>query len=193
MIHKLLNIVNIRTGVYTKNTNGHGDAYYLQVNNFDKDGQLELNQELFKDVILGEILDIHLLKQDSILFASKGGRYFAYTYKTEHIAPAVAASVFFVLSIKEDYQYKIKADYITWFLNNDNTITWLKSKAKGSSVPSISKVDLGDINIPVPSWESQEKILNMNQLALKEQNLIRSLSIQKNIYYQHLLNNLANK
>jgi len=55
-----------------------------------------------------------------------------------------------------------------WYLNHPNTIKYLKTQAKGSALPSVSKSSLENLIVPMPVIKKQKKVLKLNKLAKKK-------------------------
>jgi len=68
---------------------------------------------------------------------------------------------------------------LAWFLNNHNTQTLLKGQAIGTSIPSISKHVLENLEIIVPNIETQKVILQINKLRSKEKSLKQKIETLK--------------
>lgn len=178
---KLFNqITEIQTGLFAKPL-GEGDVIYLQVKHFDEIGQLQ--SALHGDLLSDYIGEKHLLKNGDVLFAAKGTKNFATVYE-DHNQPAVASTSFFV--IRPTYK-KVIPEYLAWFLNSHSTLTLLKSQAIGTSIPSISKHVLENLEIAVPSIEIQKTILEITKLRNIEKALrheietLREKQIQQQI------------
>jgi restriction endonuclease S subunit len=163
-------ITEIQTGLFAKPL-GEGDVIYLQVKHFDGNGQLQ--STLHGDLLSDYISEKHLLKNGDVLFAAKGTKNFATVYE-DHNKPAVASTSFFV--IKPTYA-KVLPEYLAWFLNSHATLTLLKSQAIGTSIPSISKHVLENLEIAVPSIEIQKTILEITKLRSIEKNLKQEIEM----------------
>ncbi|WP_338360074.1 restriction endonuclease subunit S [Yeosuana marina] len=162
---KLQNICHISTGVYVK-TERIGDVYYIQARDFDKYLNLELG--LKPEIYSGNINNNHYLKSGDIIIAAKGFHHFAFTFK-EQVMPAVASSMFIVL--RQIDRNKAIPDFITWYINHPKTQTHLSRVSKGSSLPSINKSIIGELEISIPSLEKQELILTISKLRVEESRL----------------------
>lgn len=176
----LKNITTIQTGVFAKPIS-KGEIVYLQSKHFDENG--ELSDILYPDLNSDGKIDKHLLRKGDVLFAAKGTRNFAAIYENENIS-AVASTSFFVIRLIKDY---IIPGYLTWFLNHPNTQILLKGKARGTSIASISKSVLEELEIPVPDIKKQKLILTIYHLRNKEKNIkqqietLREQQIQQQI------------
>jgi restriction endonuclease S subunit len=173
-------ITNIQTGLFAKPA-GVGEVVYLQSKNFDEYGQL--HSELHPDLVADGISEKHLLKDGDVLFAAKGTKNFAAVFEN-HNEPSVASTSFFVIRPTDN---KVLPQFLAWFLNNPTTQTLLKGQAIGTSIPSISKQVLENLEITVPDIETQKAILQITKLRNKEKSLkqeietLREKQIQQQI------------
>ena len=123
------------------------------------------------------ILKKHLLIDGDVLFAAKGTKNFAAVFEN-HNEPSVASTSFFVIRPTNE---KVLPQYLAWFLNNHTTQTLLKSQAIGTSIPSISKQVLENLEITVPGLETQKAILQITKLRNKEKSLKQKIETLKDI------------
>jgi len=163
-------IANIQTGLFAKPA-GIGELVYLQSKHFDEYGQL--HSILHPDLVAEGISERHLLKDGDVLFAAKGTKNFAAVFEN-HNEPSVASTSFFVL--RPTYKMVISR-YLAWFLNNHTTQTLLKGQAIGTSIPSISKQVLENLEITVPDIEIQRAILQITKLRNKEKSLKQKIEV----------------
>lgn len=173
----LSKIVEIKTGCFAK-PSPNSEIHYLQPRDFDDDGNL-ITQN-FVGINKDEINSNHILQTGDILFAAKGFKNFAFIYD-DIIGPSVASTSFFVLRLQNK---SVLPEYINWFLNMDKTLTLIKSKAKGTSLPSISKETLSNIDIVFPMLEKQNHIIKLWKLKMYEKRLNQEIQHLKD----HLLN-----
>jgi hypothetical protein len=173
-------ITNIQTGLFAK-PSGLGELVYLQSKHFDEYGQL--HAVLHADLAPNGISEKHLLKDGDVLFAAKGTKNFAAVFEN-HNEPSVASTSFFVIRLVDK---KLLPQYLAWVLNSHTTQTLLKGQAIGTSIPSISKQVLENLEIAVPSIEKQKAILQITKLRNKEKALkqeietLREKQIQQQI------------
>ena len=179
---RIKNITNIQTGLFTK-PSGTGELVYLQSRHFDEYGQL--HTVLHPDLPAKDVAEKHLLKDGDVLFAAKGTKNFAAVFEN-HNEPAVASTSFFVIRMNGS---KVLPAYLAWFLNNPGTQQLLKSQAIGTSIPSISKQVLEDLEIPVPAIETQNAILQITKLRNKEKALKQQIeTLRENQIQQQIIN-----
>ncbi len=185
---KLYDFAKINTGVYASSM-PVGDLIYLQTKHFDNNAQLQ--EKPFHDLVFEERLAKHLLTAGDIVFAAKGTKNFAWVYK-EEIGKAVASSSFFVIKIAKNVQQQLLPDYLAWYINHPRILADLKKQAAGTSMPSITKDVLSDILIAIPSLQKQKQVVEVHQLAQKQNQLYHKLQQLNETYIQNLLfNNLS--
>lgn len=175
-------ITNIQTGLFAKPA-GIGELVYLQSKHFDEYGQL--HAVLHPDLPAEGISEKHLLKDGDVLFAAKGTKNFAAVFEN-HNEPSVASTSFFVIRPTDN---KVLPQFLAWFLNNHSTQTLLKGQAIGTSIPSISKQVLENLEITIPSIETQQAILQIAKLRNKEKSLKQKIeSLREKQIQQQIIN-----
>jgi restriction endonuclease S subunit len=175
-------ITNIQTGLFAKPM-GEGDVIYLQVKHFDEDGKLQ--SDLHGDLLSAYISEKHLLKDGDVLFAAKGTKNFAAVFEN-HNEPSVASTSFFVIKPTDK---KLLPQYLAWVLNSHTTQTLLKGQAIGTSIPSISKQVLENLEIAVPSIETQKAILQITKLRNMEKSLKQKIeTLREKLIQQQIIN-----
>jgi len=173
-------ITNIQTGLFAKPA-GIGELVYLQSKHFDEYGQLHSVHH--PDLLAEGISEKHLLKDGDVLFAAKGTKNFAAVFEN-HNEPSVASTSFFVIRPTDN---KVLPQFLAWFLNNHTIQTLLKGQAIGTSIPSISKQVLENLEIPIPDIKTQKAIVEISKLRNKEKSLkqkietLREKQIQQQI------------
>jgi len=177
-------IVHIQTGLFAK-PSGIGELVYLQSRHFDEYGQL--HSKLQPDLAAESISEKHLLKDGDVLFAAKGTKNFAAVFEN-HNEPSVASTSFFVLRPSDK---KVLPHYLAWFLNNHNTQTLLKGQAIGTSIPSISKQVLENLEITVPTIEIQMAILQITKLRNREKSMKKKIeTLREKQIQQQIINSI---
>ena len=179
----LNDISTIQTGIYAQTTL-NGEITYLQAKHFSEKGQFI--GPIHPDLPLNSQTEKHLLKHGDVLFSAKSSKNFATWYESKN-GLAVASSTFFVIRIKDNFKEKIIPEYIVWFINHPDSNNWLKKKAIGSAMPSISKAALQELKISLPDIKTQKSILEIKRLRDLEINLneqiqmLRDQQIQQQI------------
>ena len=179
------NITTIQTGVFAKPI-PKGEIVYLQAKHFDENGRLI--STLYPDLKTDGKIEKHLLKNGDILFAAKGTKNFAACYETGNV-PAVASTSFFVIRLQTN---AILPGYLTWFLNHPDIQYLLKGKAIGTSIVSISKAVLEELEITIPSIRKQELILKLHNLRNREKKLKQQIEILREKKFQYQISKAIN-
>lgn len=179
---KLKEIATIQTGLFS-NSFVDGDIVYLQTKHFNEYGALK--NTLHPDLEGKGIDEKHLLRNGDVLFAAKGSRNFAAAFVNID-QPCVASTSFFVIRLKN---YQIMPEYLSWYLNHPITLQFLKSQAIGTSIVSISKPVLEEIEISFPSIETQKNVLQIVTLRKKEIELKQKIESLRELQVQQLIIN----
>lgn len=178
MKNKIQHIATLQTGLFAKPL-AMGEVVYLQSKHFDDQGNLL--SSLHPDLLIEDISQKHLLLPGDILFAAKGTKNFAAVYE-KHNPPAVASTSFFVIRLSSS---EVLPEYLAWFLNNPNTQIALKAQAMGTSIPSISKSVLEQLEIPIPSIEKQKSVVSISKLLIQEKAIQVKLETLRDKKIQH--------
>jgi restriction endonuclease S subunit len=179
----LKHIAFIHTGLFAKPIS-EGEIVYLQAKHFDENGNLR--SSLHPDIKADYITDKHLLRSGDILFAAKGTKNFAAVFEN-HNEPAVASTSFFVIRLT---QKNILPHFLVWFLNHPSTQKLLKGQAIGTSIVSISKAVLEEIEVPVPGIKTQKAILQIAQLRNEEKKLKQQIEMLREKQIQQQIINV---
>lgn len=183
---KLKDIAIVQTGVYLKPSPG-ANTLYLQINGFDSNGDLHPNQK--PSILLNDPNSRYILKEDDLLFSAKGTNNFCTIFHTQQYK-AVASSSFLIIRITD--KMLILPSYLCWFFNRQATIQYLTSEAKGSSMPSIAKSTLEDLNIPLLPIDQQEKIVEIAKLQKTEEKLYKEITQKRELLTEYKLKNIIN-
>ena len=164
---KLQDIATIQTGVFAKNT-PNPNALYLQQSDFDNTGVLYIPQPMIA-------IDNpkHLLNTGDLLLASKGNNNICVIIP-EIEQKCVASPSFLVIRLHD--KSAILPEFVAWYLNLPTIQNTLAVQARGTSIMSISKATLGDLQIPVPSVERQRRYIELSKLQKREQQLYAAIA-----------------
>lgn len=160
---KLHNIATIQTGVFAKNS-PNPNALYLQQSDFDGNGELRDTAQptIFTDNAK------HLLTAGDLLLASKGNNNMCVVLpKIEQ--QCVASPSFLVIRLHD--KCTTLPEYVAWYINLPATQKVLAIQARGTSIMSISKATLGELEIPIPPLEIQKKYIELSKLQKREHQL----------------------
>lgn len=181
----LKHIASIQTGAFAK-TVSEGEIVYLQAKHFDEYGQL--SSILHPDLKANDGIEKHLLRHGDVLFAAKGTKNFAAWYESKN-QPAVASTSFFVIRLEESFKDKILPEFLVWFINHPNSQKFLKGRAIGTSIVSISKSVLEELEISIPDIQTQKTILKITQLRNSEKKIKQQIETLREKQIQQLIIN----
>ncbi|MGL4853265.1 MAG: restriction endonuclease subunit S [Phocaeicola sp.] len=176
-------IAQIQTGVYLKSS-PNADTVYLQVGDYDNQGnKIHL---LVPTVEVPKKNKHHYLTPNDILFAAKGTTNFSVVFE-ENEKRCVASSSFLIVRLSDNLT--VLPTYLNWYLNLPSTLSKLSTEAVGTSIPSITKGMLGELEIPVPSIKRQQTIIKVAALQKKERAIRQLLAEKRDILIDHLVKN----
>ena len=183
----LQQVASIQTGIFAK-TISKGEIVYLQAKHFDEQGRL--SSTLHPDLKQDNVTAKHLLRPSDVLFAAKGTKNFAAWYESKNL-PAVASTSFFVIRLQENFSNKILPEFLVWSINHPSSQKFLKGRAIGTSIVSISKSVLEELEISIPDLPTQKAILKISQLRNTERKLKQQIeALREKQIQQELINSI---
>lgn len=190
----LQQIASIQTGLFAKPIS-KGEIVYLQAKHFDEHGQL--SSTLHPDLKQDNVTVKHLLRPGDVLFAAKGTKNFAAWYESLPTGqagknlPAVASTSFFVIRLQDNFSNKVLPEFLAWFINHPTSQKFLKERAIGTSIVSISKSVLEELEISIPDLPTQKAILKISQLRNTERKLKQQIeTLREKQIQQEIINAL---
>lgn len=182
---KLGRAANIRTGLFAKPM-PRGTIAYLQGKDFDDRGVPISTPE--PELGWRKAVTKHLLKPGDILFAAKGTKNFAWVFRDDF--PAVASTTFFVITIRDA---TLLPEYLAWKLNEPTTLAILQKYARGSSLVSIPKSLLEELDLDIPSVEKQKLVIEIDRLGRNEADLYLKIAALRQTLLRRQLADAVNK
>ena len=157
--------------------NPEGDCYVIQLKDLDMQNQKIKEQPHL--VQSKGIYEKHFIQPGDILFVAKGSNNYAITFYEGY--KAVAASVFFIIRIKDE---KVNPFYLTWYINQPPAQEYIHKGKEGTMVTNISKVTLENLPIEIPTLETQVKIAKLHELMRKEFFLSEEILKKKKLFIE---------
>lgn len=183
---KLHGLAQIFSGTYSSTIND-GEVFYIQARDFDENRQIVNN---LKPVLsYEENLEKHFLQPGDVLIVAKGASFLSAVFDGSY-SPAVASTVFLVIRIRN--KSSVDPQFVSWYLNQSSIQSYLLSLSRGTSIPSINKKMLLEIDIPVPTIEKQKLIIELMQLQQKDKILKRRIEELKEIQMNQIITNAIN-
>jgi restriction endonuclease S subunit len=136
--------------------------------------------------IKGErIKNKYYLQKEDILFIAKGANNYALVYDLDFPA-VVASSAFFVIRIN-----RVIANpyFVAWYINQRKVQQFLKENMAGTYIPNININTVKEMKIRIPLLEEQNRIVKLNQLMQREQEIISTVKDKRQILLKTILCN----
>lgn len=174
----LNDIADIRTGFTFRGKIeevAQGNARVLQIKDArqqqEHSGDDQLNSLLLPQIIW-QGKDNAFAEPETVFLPARGG-YFRACYIDDYKAlPLVVSSQFFVLKPK---MKKVLPPFLCWLLNQAETQRQLQDASQGTSIAMLKLEAVKNLTLPIPSLDVQQKILTLNQLWQREQQLTKAL------------------
>ncbi|MFA6962932.1 MAG: restriction endonuclease subunit S [Opitutaceae bacterium] len=165
----------------------HGSHFLLQIRDFDR-SRRDIDRSGITRFTPGLAHNNTILEDGDVVFLAKGARNFAAVVH-DLPSPCLAASYFFVLRPNS----KILPNYLVWFLNQSISRQYfLKFATTGAHMPIIRRDVLMEMEIPVPSLATQQRIVEVDALAQRQQVLLAELAEKKQLLATTLCTQVAN-
>lgn len=148
-----------------------GSFAVIQMKDIDEANLLHV-EELAR-VDLAGVSEHHLIRKGDLVFRSRG-RTNSVGLVSADVGPAVLAAPMLLIRPVE-----VLPEYLRWYINLPATQAVLASQAEGTSVRMISKAALEDLELPVPSRRTQQRIVQAADLAVAEQHLLARIAQER--------------
>jgi len=143
-----------------------GVVRVIQIKDIDDDQRL--HAEDLTPVRIDADPERYEARQGDVLFLARGHRLFA-TAVTEPIHDAVATGYFFILRPTTD---GVLPRYLAWYINQPPFQAVLRTYMKGTHQPLVARKDIESLEVEVPSLATQEAIVTLDDLRVKESRLL---------------------
>jgi restriction endonuclease S subunit len=180
------NIVNTLDEVCSINPENMKSGQYTEINYIDiasvKGGQILELQKLTNDF---PSRAKRIVKKGDILYSSVRPNLKGYVYISDDIQNGIASTGFADIRVKEPNT--ILSKYLYYIMTSDYISDDLISKAKGAQYPAVSFYDFETINIPIPSLDKQQEIIEYceyNDILIKQ--LEKEISNNKRLAQQFI-------
>ncbi|MGM3173935.1 MULTISPECIES: restriction endonuclease subunit S [Dickeya] len=170
-LFKLVDMADIRSGYTFRGAIEpvpDGDVRILQIKDLDQDWQGD--QAVLPAISWEQRVKPPFLEQNDIVVAARGNRNVAVIYRSD--IPVVATSQFLIVTPLRKMN-AIAPEYLCWVLNHP--MTQQMFNRSGTGIQLITKAALLDVKIPVPSIQTQRKIIELQRVWQKEELLISQL------------------
>ena len=176
-------IAEVFSGVYLQ-AEPYGEVTYLQV----KDLLSESPEKTASKVTLSPKNERYLLEKGDLLFAGKGTTYLCKVFDLD--IPAIASTTLYIIRLTSK---DILPEYLCWYLNQPSVMAMIKAQQVGTGTPLIHKQVVEDFEIPVPDLETQQRIVELAKLQVKEKELYQAIAEKRQLITNQLILNKLNK
>jgi len=153
----------------------NGTHYLLQIRDFNKERTVVDSKGMMRISPPTVDPEAHL-RQGDVIFLAKGQRNFAWSFCPMPEGPVIAASYFFVARPHDG----VSGEYLAWFLNQEPAQRYFARLATtGAHMPIIRREVMEDLEVPLPDLATQRKIIELADLAGKQQRLLADLAEKK--------------
>lgn len=191
-IVKLEELATIRVGLPLSRKKGdiHDDEFYryktVTLKSFSSTGSL-LQENLDEFIANEEVNDNYITEEGDILIRLREPNLAVYIDQnsTGLIVPSLMAIV--------KPTKNINNKYLTYFINSNIAQRQLKKELQGTTIPMLKISELADLQITIPSKETQDKMVSLLGLANKEIELLEELKVLKNQFKNELIDTILQK
>ena len=180
---KISEIAEVVSGVYLL-TAPYGEVAYLQI----KDLLSESPEKTASKVTLSPKNERYLLAKGDLLFAGKGTTYLCKVFDLD--IPAIASTTLYIIRLTSK---DILPDYLCWYLNQPSVMAVMKTQQVGTGTPLIHKQVVEDFEIPVPDLDTQQCIVELAKLQIREKELYQAIAEKRQLITNQLIMNKLNK
>ena len=122
------------------------------------------------------------------MFAGKGTTYLCKMFDLD--IPAIASTTLYIIRLTSK---DILPDYLCWYLNQPSVMAVLKTQQVGTGTPLIHKQVVEDFEIPVPDLDTQQCIVELAKLQIREKELYQAIAEKRQLITNQLIMNKLNK
>ena len=190
---KLQDLAEIQPGYQHKGqmtNDSSADWSCIQVQDLDHESRMVRAEGVWKMQSTKD-LSRYVVSETDLLYLSRGSNFGAYRIQ-ESVGKTIALAHFFIL--RPIANCPVLVDFLWVALNDITLASCIQGFMKGSIMPFVSKLELGQIDIPVPSREAQCHIVELAILRSQEKKLHTQLMKTKDDFYGSIINrNIYNK
>jgi len=161
-----------------------GNVNVIQMKDIIEKGQL--NSSNLIRINLNHVEERHLIKIGDIVLRSRGQTNKCALVDKE-VGMAVVTAPLLIIRVSSD---SVLPAYLSWYINQSTAQNYLTSHSRGTSVPMINKNVIEQLPVTVPSLKYQQKIIDLNEMAEKEQELLKQLATKREQYLSQVLMHL---
>lgn len=167
----------------SKDENGYPYKIFT-LRSFNENGYLE--KEYLDEFISIEKLDNKQISKEGDIVVRLSYPNTA-IYVNKELEGILVPSSFVIIRVNTNH---ILNNYVQIYLNSDDVKKQLMPDTIGSAISIVKTSSFKDIKIPIYPLEYQKKVINMNNIILKEKELLNNLVAEKAMYHKVIMRKL---
>lgn len=183
---KLSQIADIHVGYLFRSRIEHTpDGSYQVIQMGDIDPDETINWENMTRTDLDSIKSVFLVEKGDILFKAKGSSHSAVL--VDRTAENIIASSFFhIIRTKNN---AVIPEFLAWYINQSPSQQHFTRMAAGTGIRYINRSNLGELEIVIPSLETQTKLVELFRLGQREKQLINEIQKKRELLINSVMLN----
>ena len=182
---KLSQVCTIQTGFTARGRlepAEHGSVLALQLRDIPSDASISWESVI--RIQLDDVPERYFVRAGDVVFRSRGERNTAAVVDQSLLGPTIAVLPLMIL--RPDTQL-VSSAYLAWAINQAEAQRQFEEEAQGTSLRMVSRSSLEKLQIPVPDFQIQQKILEIDALARHEHALTLQLAAKRHELMHHIL------
>lgn len=163
-----------------------GAVAVIQMKDLSDDNTVDCDDLMHID--MDNVKERHLAQKGDLVFRSRG-LVNTTAILLEDPGHAVIAAPLIRIRVSKPRQ--ILPEYLNWYISQVDAQAYLASRARGSAQKMISKQSLEQLEVVLPSLTTQQHIIELARLGVREQFLLRTLADRREQYISNLLMQVA--
>lgn len=160
-----------------------GDTFLLQSGNIQEDMTLELKKDFKLD--FKELKTKAFTKRNDILLGSKGNPSVGYVETDDKI---LVSSSIYILRVNDQ---TVLPKYLAVYLDSTKGRKELNKITLGGYIKGISKTNLEELKIPIPSVEIQKNVISLYENIAKQKGFLERKTKINNEILDYMVNQLT--
>lgn len=160
------------------------DGLMAVIQSKDVLNDLYINKDNLTKINLQKYQSKALVEENDIIISSRGS--FKISVIKGNTTNIIASSSVYILRLKNK---NILSEYLAIYLNSIKGQKEIKNKTTGSVIKTILRNDLGNLKIPLPNKNIQNKIINLYENNLNQQKLLTRKKILINEIVESSISN----
>jgi restriction endonuclease S subunit len=183
-VFELKQIASVQMGYPFRSRLEHdnkGNVSVIQMKDITENGHYDSDN--LSRITLPHVNGRHSIKIGDIVLRSRGQTNKCALINKD-VGMAVVTAPLLIIRVSGD---SVLPAYLSWYINQSTAQNYLASHSRGTSVPMINKQVIEQLPVTIPSLECQQKIIDLNEMAEKEQELLKQLAAKREKFLSQVL------